>query len=443
MVRSLCVIGALFSCLTIFVGCAKAPSTPSGTEANSSEITISTPEAVSSTTERKTPVSVAIPALEERTANGLNHLTSEEITEGWIKLFDGQTLFGWKSNNPKLSWSIHDGVITADDERSENKGLLVTTTRFADYELRCDYKVAAGGNSGIFLRTPFAPTDAAVDCYELNMCDTHPEFGTASLVKRIKPEHPVVGDGEWHSFYVRLEGPRVTVKFDGQQVLEYTDATEKPLVTGHIGLQMNGGKIAFRNVFLKPIGTRPLFDGQTLSGWREVPGNKSQFEVKDSTIHVTSGRGFLETEATAGNFILQFDAITYGDKLNSGVFFRALPGSEAAPSHGYEFQIHNGFKNGDRNQPEDHGTGAIFRRLAARRVVANDREWLTATLVADGPHFSTWVNGIQVLDWIDERSDNDNPREGRRITAGHISLQGHDPTTDIAFRNLRLVETPQ
>ena len=387
------------------------------------------------------PAEIQVPSLEVQSPSGTNWLTRDEIADGWIRLFDGQTLFGWKSNG-KLPWSVKDGILTADSRDAADQGLLVTTTRFADYELRCDYRVEKGGNSGIFLRTPTNPTDPAVDCYELNMCDSKPAYATASLVKRAEPTKPILGDGEWHTFHVRLEGPHIVVQFDGEQVLDYTDNTETPLKTGSIGLQMNGGQIEFRNVFLKPLGTEPLFDGQSLEGWHVVPGSKSEFTVDDGTIHVVNGRGFLETDKTAANFVLQFDAITNGDKLNSGVFFRALQGTEAAPSHGYEFQIHNGFKDGDRTKPDDHGTGAIFKRVSARRVVSSDREWLSATLIADGPHFSTWVNGIQVVDWTDERPENENPREGLRLSAGHFSLQGHDPTTDLAFRRLRLVETP-
>ena len=137
------------------------------------------------------------------------------------------------------------------------------------------------------------------------------------------------------------------------------------------------------------------------------------------------------------------EAITNGDKLNSGIFFRAMPGTEKAPSNGYEFQIQSGFKNGDRTQPDDHGTGAIFKRASARRVISSDRKWFTAMLVADGPHITTWIDGVQVVDWTDERPAHENPREGLRLEAGHFSLQGHDPTTDLAFRNLRLVKTPE
>lgn len=432
----------LATSLIVLLGCGTKGTTPVPPPANQATKSTDEPSKVAkdaSTSTKAVEQTSRTQNLDEPTSDGHNWLTRKELEDGWVRLFDGQTLFGWKANSD-LNWSTKDGVITADTGKP---GLLCTTTRFADYELRYDYKLAAGGNSGVFLRTAFEPTDPAVDCYELNMCDTHPAFGTASLVKRAKPESAVVGDGDWHSIVARVEGRRITVSFEGKQVLEYTDPAEKPLSTGYIGLQMNGGKIQFRNVFLRPLGTQPLFDGETLNGWRTVPGSKSRFSVQDGTIHVRDGRGFLETERTASNFVLQFEAITNGDKLNSGVFFRTIEGTEKAPSNGYEFQIQNGFKDGDRTQPEDHGTGAIFKRISARRVIANDRNWFTAMLVADGPHFTTWIDGVQVIDWTDERADNDNPREGRRLKAGHFSLQGHDPTTDLAFRKIRLADTPE
>uniref|UniRef100_A0A7C4QRJ7 DUF1080 domain-containing protein n=1 Tax=Schlesneria paludicola TaxID=360056 RepID=A0A7C4QRJ7_9PLAN len=378
------------------------------------------------------------PALEAPSADGHNRLSPAEIAAGWIRLFDGHTLFGWRPNSA-TNWQVADGVLSAS---GETKGLLVTTTRFADYELRCDFRLEAGGNSGLFLRTAFLPQDPAVDCYELNICDSHPEFKTASLVKRAKPSGEITTDGAWHSYFVTVHGPRVVVQLDGREVLQYVDDGPQPLTSGFIGLQMNGGRVEFRNVFLRPLGMRELFDGETLTGWRIVPGSHSQFTVEDGAIRVKGGRGFLETECTAGDFVLQFAAKTNGERLNSGVFFRAQPGTAEAPSNGYEFQIHHGFKDGDRQQPQDFGTGAIFRRVAARRVVAQDREWFTATLVADGPHFATWVDGIQVVDWTDTRPPDANPRQGLRLEPGHLSLQGHDPGTDLLFRGLRLADLP-
>lgn len=366
-------------------------------------------------------------------------LTVDHAHEGWIALFDGHSLFGWESNNAEINWSVEDGTITAD---SGPIGLLNTAVPFADYELLCDFHLADGGNSGIFLRTLPTPMDVATDCYELNIAQTHPEgFTTGSIVGHIATEAVPASSDEWHTFRVICEGPRIQVELDGAPILDYTDPNAVRS-SGFIGLQKNAGRIAFRNVLLRPIGLEPLFNGNDLSGWREVPGGVSKFAVVDETIHCSNGAGFLETEQTFGNFIFQADSRTNSPLLNSGYFFRAMAGTEEAPSHGYEVQIHNGFVDGDREKPENAGSGAIFRRVEARRVTANDGEWATTTLVAHGNRIMTWVNGYAVVDWTDERELNDNPRAGRRDEAGHISLQGHDPTTDVNFRRLLVRELP-
>ncbi len=391
----------------------------------------------SSATESQSPNDTARDAVESIPMPELV-LTAEEIEDGWIQLFDGVSMFGWKANN-EVNWSVENGIIQADQGEP---GLLVTTVPFADYEFRCDFHLEEGGNSGVFLRSAFLPESPAVDCYELNICDSHESFPTGSLVARQKPAAAVTTDGEWHSFHVRAMGNQLTVRLDGNTILEYVDESDAPLANGYIGLQKNAGKIQFRNVFLKPLSTVQLFNGQDLGGWKIVPGSKSQFEVQDGEIHVTDGPGFLETTSAYDDFVLQIQAMTRDTHLNSGVFFRALLGTEETPSGGYEMQIHNGYNNDDRSQPIDQGTGAIFRRAPARWVVADDQEWLSATLVAYGPRFSTWVNGLQVVDWVDEREPNENPRLGRKTEAGHISLQGHDPTTNLSFRKLQVAKYP-
>lgn len=368
----------------------------------------------------------------------LNQLSPEQAADGWIRLFDGETFFGWKPNN-NVNWQITDGVIHADQGEP---GLLCTTTEFADYELLCDFRLESGGNSGVFLRTLFQPKEVTKDCYELNLCDSHPAFPTGSLVGIVKPDTASSGEGKWMTFRIVALKNQIDVWLDGEKILAFTDTRPEARFRGLIGLQKNAGKAEYRNVFLKPLATQPLFNGRDLSGWRVVPGSKSQFTVEDQAIHVVNGRGFLESVAVFGDFVLQAQARTNGKHLNSGIFFRAMPGTEKDPSNGYEAQIHNAWKENDRSKPADFGTGAIYRRVPARRVVSNDLEWLTMTVCASGPHFSVWVNGEQVTDWTDPRQPNENPREGLRSKAGHFSLQGHDPTTDLLFRKLRAVELP-
>ena len=66
----------------------------------------------------------------------------------------------------------------------------------------------------------------------------------------------------------------------------------------------------------------------------------------------------------------------------------------------------------------------------------------SAETVANGDHFATWVNGLQAVDWTDHRPETENARQGKYLKKGPISLQGHDPTTDLLFRNIRVAELP-
>jgi len=235
---------------------------------------------------------------------------------------------------------------------------------------------------------------------------------------------------------VTIDGGQVTIKLDGKTILEYENPT--PLRRGHIGLQLNQGKVEFRNIQLKPLGVPSVFNGKDLSGWKTYPDMASQFRVTEQGwLNVKDGRGQLETEGSYGDFVLQLECITHAPALNSGVFFRCIPGETM---NGYESQIHNAFEGDDRTSPVDCGTGGIFRRQNARLVVADDQAWFHMTIIADGPHMAAWVNGCQVSDWTDEREPHENPRKGLRLEPGTIMIQGHDPTTDISFRNLRIAE---
>jgi hypothetical protein len=288
----------------------------------------------------------------------------------------------------------------------------------------------------------FNPKDPSTDCYELNICDSHPAFPTGSLVGLAKPAKPVSGEEAWKTFHVTVRGPAIDVKLDGEPILSFVNKRPGARNHGFVGLQKNAGKIEFRNVFLRPLGLQPIFNGKDLSGWRLVPGGKSEFKVVDGAINVKNGRGYLETERTWDDFVLQADILSNGKHLNSGIFFRALPGTEKNPAEGYESQVRNEWEGDDRTKPVDFGTGAIYRRVAARRVVSNDFEWFTKTLIARGPHIAVWIDGYQVTDWTDTRKPNPNPRNGLRLEAGHFSIQGHDPTTDLSFKNIRVGEYP-
>lgn len=373
----------------------------------------------------------------KRLSNPPKLLSDEQLQDGWIALFDGQTLFGWTANS-ETDWSVVDGAIVS---KPGTPGLLLTTTGFQNYELKCDVWLEPGGNSGLFLRTVTHPTSPSEGCLEFNLCDSHAEFPTGSLVTRVKTSETVAIEGDWHTVELVIQGEQVTAKIDGKAVLDTTSSDFVKTGGNRIGLQQNGGVVRFRNVFLKPLGLEPLFDGKSLSGWRKTPGSDATMTVEEGVVHL-DGAGYLESRATFADFVLQFGVKLNAKDVNSGLFFRTQPATEENPSNGYELQLQNTIADGDRTKPADYGdgfgTGAIFRRQAARYINASDEEWFAVTLVADANHFASWVNGLQVTDFTDDRTPDSNPRKGRRDEAGHLSFQGHDPKTDASFRNIRL-----
>jgi len=352
-------------------------------------------------------------------------LSQFEALTGWLRLFDGESLFGWTPRG-EARWEAAGHVL----QPTPNSGLatLVTTTEFADFELHVDFQLQGEADWRLCLR---CPPDGELT----------PKTGTVFNLTRLAATAdplPTTADG-WHTLQVVYQADQFNATLDGQPLGK---GRERKSARGLIALQrVSGpGEARFRSLKLRPLALKSLFNGKDLSGWRVIPDHPSVYSVTpQGWLNVKNGNGDLQTEKTFGDFVLQLDVISHGQHLNSGVFFRAIPGQFW---QGYESQIRNQWEGEDRNQPVDFGTGGIYRRQPARRVVSNDREWFTKTILAHGPHFAVWVNGYQVSDWTDTRPPHANPREGCRVQPGVISLQGHDPTTDLSFRNIRLAELP-
>jgi hypothetical protein len=199
------------------------------------------------------------------------------------------------------------------------------------------------------------------------------------------------------------------------------------------------GKLAIR-----PLDLENKLNGKDMTGWttlhhpRIAEDKRPKWSVSDGVVRAVGGPGAIELQERFADFVLQIEART-AKMANGGVFVRADPGSFM---NGYEAQVYNGCYDGDPAKPCRYSTGAIDDRQLARRLVSRDREWFTMTVVANGPHLATWVNGYQMTDWTDTRPKDSNPRKGLRLEAGTIQLQAHDPETDVEFRNVRIVEIP-
>jgi hypothetical protein len=368
-----------------------------------------------------------------------NPLTPKEIADGWLLLFDSETTFGWEEVGG-AAWRVAEGMLAAPVDKV---GTLVHRTPFREFELRLEYLANAASKAEVIIG------DKGKDNPTIH---TLPPATVRWGDLRVRTS----ATGNGHFIDV------TTQTFGSTSRQFYRSNSAVPTLR----LALSGTKVVFRNIRIRPLGTQPLFNRSDLVGWKKYTADgkriKTDFSVtKEGFLHLKNGPGDLQTEARYDDFVLQVECRTNGKNLNSGVFFRCIPGDY---QNGYEAQIHNGFlekpkeyvveeydpktnelkdKIKVKSPAQDYGTGAIYRRVPARRQASHDGEWFTMTVVAQGRHIATWVNGIQMVDWTDNRPLNDNPRNGCRLEKGAISLQGHDPTTDIDFRSIRLAEFPR
>ncbi|MDZ4852509.1 MAG: DUF1080 domain-containing protein [Pirellulaceae bacterium] len=410
----------LAACL--FAGCGVAGCTPKSDTKTSSTLSSSTNDSKSKPNEPVIDTSIDIEGLMSA------RLSKKELDFGWIRLFDGQSMMGWQPNS-KANWRIENGEIVAD---AGEKGFLFSTSRFGDFELQLEFLAEPITNSGVFLRCPLTPTSPKSNCYELNIAPPDNPFPTGSLVERIKVNSESVGEldmDQWHTLHALVDGEHVQTWVDGREAVDYQDDTK--LTSGLIGLQFREGKIRFRNIRLRPI-AYDVIPPKSLDDWKASEGPTFESTFDEGALVMKGGPGHIELMQTLGDFCAQVQVKTLAKNVNSGIFLRCIPGQ---PMNGYECQIHHGY-NKDRRLPADSGMGAIFRRQAARAVLSDEDELAHVTVVADGPHFSTWVEGIQVVDWTDSREADENPRKGLRLEPGTLQLQAHDAECNVRFEAL-------
>ncbi len=199
--------------------------------------------------------------------------------EGFSLLFNGRDLTGWKGlvGNPKTRAQMTPQELTAAQEKADKKmrdhwkpenGILVfdgkgdnlcTAKGYRNFELYVDWKIEPKGDSGIYLRgTP------QVQIWDPNTGEARNKVGSGGLFNNQKnPSTPTaVADkpvGQWNTFFIKMVGDRVTVKLNGQVVvdnvvLENFWERDKPIYErDSIELQNHGNTLYFRNVYVREL----------------------------------------------------------------------------------------------------------------------------------------------------------------------------------------------
>lgn len=432
----------LITCI-LTLGCSRAaeessrsPANPNSRDADATGASGDEPGdgSASPSTRSKPSIPVNVePQTYETDANDLlaMRLDADRAEQGWIRLFDGYTLFGWEIATA-ANFRIEDQAIVVD---AGQPGLLCTAVPWSDYRLQLSYRCDdPQTNSGVVLRSSIQPDDPATQCYEINIDDSSESFPTGSLTGRQKRQSspPSQTEGRWRTMELEMVGGELTVQMDGEVVCDYAD--ENPLPAGRIGLQFETGKIQFRDIQLQPIGLDSLID-ETLSRWKQYPAMNGQFRFQDGSIVVDGGKTQLETDSSYGDFTLLAVYQLAAPDTNTGIFFRCIVGDEMM---GYECQVNDAIEGANPLEPTDTGTGGIFRRQAARIVPAFSDRPNSLVLNVRGLQMAAWVNGLQVSQWYDDRKPNENPRRGSRTDPGSIMIQGHDPATQAVFKSFQI-----
>ena len=177
-------------------------------------------------------------------AEGPNQLSAKEQQQGFKLLFDGKNLTGWQHAG---NWQAADGVIA----RADKGGDLVYDVKPVpdDFELRFEWKVAPGSNSGIYYRP---------GQYEYQVLDNDrhpngkvPDTTAASLFYCIAPSHDATKEpGQWNTGRIICQGTVIQHWLNGEKVvdIDYTDPKYAPALAK---LKQRGATLDARGAKLK------------------------------------------------------------------------------------------------------------------------------------------------------------------------------------------------
>ena len=202
----------------------------------------------------------------------------------WVQLFDGKTLTGWRGYNKpdatETRWKVENGMMTipgTGEGDTHGQRDLITKETYDQFDLRWEWKIAQGGNSGVKYFVLEDQPSAIGHEYQMIDDERHPDAKigphrqTAAFYD-VFPAHdrPMKPAGEWNTSEVIVKGKHVTHMLNGKTVLEYD--LESPALqaavakskfkdiarfgkpqNGHILVQDHGDQVWYRKIEIKKL----------------------------------------------------------------------------------------------------------------------------------------------------------------------------------------------
>jgi hypothetical protein len=182
---------------------------------------------------------------------------------GWVSLFNGKDLTGWKINGEE-KWVVEQGTIVC-ESTAQKYGYLTTEKTYRDFDLRLEFKGEAAGNSGVFFHARITGIDPQhgpdIEGIQVEVdpnVDKHTgglyESGGRGWVMMPTPEgERALKPGQWNDLEVSVRGNHIVTRLNGVKVVDYMDPAPR-FTDGVIGLQIHTGggvKMRWRNILIQ------------------------------------------------------------------------------------------------------------------------------------------------------------------------------------------------
>jgi hypothetical protein len=185
-------------------------------------------------------------------------------SDGWVSIFDGKSLDGWKASENPATFSVKDGMLVVDGPRAHLFYVgPVGDHRFTNFEWKADVMTTPGSNSGMYFHTEFQETGWPAKGYEVQVNNSHTDPKRTAGLYGVKDnmEAPAKDD-EWFTMQIVVQGKHVTTSVNGKTIVDYTepDGVERPadmkarlISSGTFALQGHDpkSKVLVKNIMVK------------------------------------------------------------------------------------------------------------------------------------------------------------------------------------------------
>ncbi len=182
---------------------------------------------------------------------------------GWVSLFDGKDLNGWKKNGEE-KWVVDRGAILGVSNIGKY-GYLTTDKTYSNFKLRLRFRCETKGNSGVFTRSKITgdspKTGPDIVGMQVEVDPTRHTGGIYESGGRGWVAQPTA-EGErairpcrWNKLEILAQGNHYVTRLNGKQIVDFTDSAPK-FTDGVIGLQLHTGggvSIRFKDIYIQEL----------------------------------------------------------------------------------------------------------------------------------------------------------------------------------------------